>query len=184
MQLLRNMRLPHGLCEPRERRACTACNAKEELDGLVDSYKGARIVAQDEVKAPAPKVFYYGCLKNVDKFHKEAGHYMYEPGMISVRQTEVNHPFGQYPDGTLCPQGPQWQGKALLHHKDGWTAIGFWDRTGDMRGNSNSNFIVRGTYTFDEMCKLAEEQYPELWKRFGTVTNAEKVEEKAAESGT
>lgn len=122
----------------------------------------------DAVKAPAPKVFFFGCTRGIDEFHKEAGHYMYEPGYRS--SWDVVTPFERYPDGTLCPEGPQVQGLAKLHQKDGWTAIGFWDRTGDARGNSNSNFIVRGTYTFDEMCKLAEEQYPELWKRIGKVT--------------
>jgi hypothetical protein len=120
----------------------------------------------ESVKAPAPKVFYYGCLRDVDE-RTEAGHYMYEPG---YRSSRVESPFGRCPDGTLCPEGQQVQGLALLHQKDGWTAIGFWDRTGDSRSNSNSNFLVRGTYTFDEMCKLAQDQYPELWKRIGTVT--------------
>jgi hypothetical protein len=131
------------------------------------------------VKAPAPKVFYYGCLRGVDN-RTEAGHGMYEPGYCSTRRFET--PFGHTPDGTLCPEGRQVQGLARLHQKDGWTAIGFWDRTGDSRGNSNSNFIVRGTYTFDEMCKLAQEQYPELWKRIGTVKEFGKNGEAAVQS--
>lgn len=126
-----------------------------------------------EVKAPAPKVFFYGCFKGVikDGFeYKEAGHYWRSPDGGTV---DVQSPFGHYPDGTLAPAGTQYQGIAKLHQKDGWTAIGFWDRTGDERGNSNSNFVVRGTYSFDEMCKLAQEQWPELWKRIGRVTQGQ-----------
>lgn len=57
-----------------------------------------------------------------------------------------------------------------MHQKKGWTAIGFWDRTGDNRGNSNSNFIVEGTYSFEDMCHLAEQAFPAIWKRIGNVT--------------
>ena len=44
MGLLRNTKKPHGLCEPRERKACTHCNAVEKLDELIADYKGARII--------------------------------------------------------------------------------------------------------------------------------------------
>ena len=43
MGCLRRMQLPHGLCKPRERKACTVCNAKDELDRMVEAYSG-RIV--------------------------------------------------------------------------------------------------------------------------------------------
>lgn len=46
MSLLRATRIEHGLCEPRERRACTHCNAVDDLKKMVDEYKGARIVLQ------------------------------------------------------------------------------------------------------------------------------------------
>lgn len=44
MLLLRNTKMEHGLCQPRERKACTACNAQDELDTIIAGYKGARIV--------------------------------------------------------------------------------------------------------------------------------------------
>lgn len=43
MDLLRRTRMEHGLCEPRSRRACTHCNAVDDLKVLVDEYKGAPI---------------------------------------------------------------------------------------------------------------------------------------------
>lgn len=109
-------------------------------------------------------VYFYGCLNHTPG-HNEAGHYWRSSDGSEPPRT--TNPWGRYPDGTLCIEGGQVQGAAILHQKSGWTAIGFWDRTGDDRSNSNSNFIVEGTYTFDEMCKLAQEAYPELWKRVG-----------------
>jgi hypothetical protein len=45
MTLLRNMTLEHGKCHPREAKACTNCNAEEELQVMLENYKGPRIVA-------------------------------------------------------------------------------------------------------------------------------------------
>lgn len=45
MQLLRNTKMEHGLCQPRSRKACTHCNAADEIDTMLSEYKGARIVA-------------------------------------------------------------------------------------------------------------------------------------------
>lgn len=117
----------------------------------------------------ADKVYFFGCLEGIDEHHTQAGHYW---RTADLRQPSVipATPWNRYPDGTLCPEGPQHQGVAKLTQKDGWTAIGFWDRTGDDRGNSNSNFIVEGTYNFDEMVKLAQEAYPLIWKRIKNVT--------------
>lgn len=44
MGLLRDMQMEHGLCKPRSRMACTACNAKDELDRLLAEYKGPPII--------------------------------------------------------------------------------------------------------------------------------------------
>jgi hypothetical protein len=46
MDLLRDsMHMKHGLCEPRERRACTRCNATDDLAQMVSEYRGAPIIA-------------------------------------------------------------------------------------------------------------------------------------------
>jgi len=111
----------------------------------------------DEVKTP--EVFYFGFLGS--------GHHLYDFHGEDAHR-EVTTPWGYYIDGKLCPQVKdkyEPQGIALLHHKDGWTAIGFWDRSGDTRYGSNSNFLVLGEYTFDEMLALAKAQYPGVFKR-------------------
>lgn len=41
--LLRSTKREHGLCQPRERKACTACNAQEELDIILSGWKGGAI---------------------------------------------------------------------------------------------------------------------------------------------
>lgn len=43
MQHLQNMQMKHGLCEPRSRLACTHCNSKDALAGLVSNYNGPKI---------------------------------------------------------------------------------------------------------------------------------------------
>ncbi len=79
------------------------------------------------------------------------------------------------PDGTLAPTLPAGlrdrreapQGVAALHHKDGWTALSFWDRSGDHRGGSNTTFVVDETLDFDAMLSRAQADWPALFARFG-----------------
>lgn len=53
MSLLRDAQLPHGRCQPRERRACTHCNAQEEIDEMVKGYKGRPLQHADAPPASA-----------------------------------------------------------------------------------------------------------------------------------
>jgi hypothetical protein len=46
MRLLRDSRMEHGTCEPRSRKACTACNARDELNARVKAYRGAPVSIQ------------------------------------------------------------------------------------------------------------------------------------------
>lgn len=43
MALLQNTSMEHGTCQPRERRACTHCNAVDDLKKMTDEYKGPRV---------------------------------------------------------------------------------------------------------------------------------------------
>ena len=45
MESLRSTKMKHGLCQPRERMACTHCNAVDRLDAMLAAYKGRRLVA-------------------------------------------------------------------------------------------------------------------------------------------
>jgi hypothetical protein len=103
------------------------------------------------------RVLYFGCIGG-------PGHYMHTEG--GRRDWDVTTPWGKAPDGTLCPQGKQVEGRAELHHKGGWTALSFWDRSVDGRSGCNSNFFVNRTMTFDEVVALSKERLPRVWSRF------------------
>lgn len=118
------------------------------------------------------RAIYFGCSRGVWG-HREAGHCFHGPDgrSLSTRDTERAQPFGM-PDGKYAPRLPGYrdreapQGQAALHHKDGWTLLAFWDRTGDSRGNSNSNFIFDAELAFDEAVAAAREHFGELFERF------------------
>lgn len=52
------------------------------------------------------------------------------------------------------------QGEAALHHKAGWTALAWWDFTGDRRGASNSVVFVDRLCGFDEILSLFAAHFP------------------------
>lgn len=95
------------------------------------------------------------------------GHYLYDTNMDSVLHWRKATPWEQI-DAQLAPTTKPYQveGATALHHKDGWTAIQFWDRSGDSRGNSNSAFLMEGTWAFEEALAKAREAFPNIFKRF------------------
>lgn len=62
--------------------------------------------------------------------------------------------------GCLQPEGA-----AILHHKKGWTALSFWDRSVDGRGGCNSTYFAKGTFTFDEMVEMAKTRFARRWNK-------------------
>lgn len=68
-------------------------------------------------------------------------------------------------DGPLAPPDSQKQAPALIHHRDGWTALAFWDRTGDERDNSNSVVLAEGTHNFATMVAIMRKHLPWLAER-------------------
>jgi hypothetical protein len=109
------------------------------------------------------KVYYFGCIER-------AGHYMWLPGPRPEYSKDGDfvrtNPWGFAIDGSLCPKGPEIQGQALIHHKDGWTALSFWDRSVDGRGKCNSSLLALGALTFAEMVSLFKEHFPSVFGRF------------------
>jgi hypothetical protein len=111
------------------------------------------------------KVFYFGC-------YDDKGHYALAADGLGLRYSAEerdfvkNNPWSYKIDGGLCRSWPQTEGEALIHHKDGWTALSFWDRSIDSRPGSNSNFLAEGTYTFAEMVEIATKNFPSIMKRF------------------
>lgn len=108
------------------------------------------------------KVFYFGCWER-------PGHFMRASGKLRYSREEsdftYNNPWGYHIDGGLCPDGPEVQGRALIHHKDGWTAMSYWDRSIDGRGKCNSNFLAEGTLDFAQMLEIAKTHFPSVISR-------------------
>ena len=115
-------------------------------------------------------VLYFGCWT-----HSGGGHYLWVPeGHHAPREVQQRLPWASI-DGVLQPgvikgevyhSGPEPQGHAALHQKGGWSCIAFWDRSEDTRGGCNSNFFVRGTFTFAEVVQISQAHFPTIWERF------------------
>lgn len=117
--------------------------------------------------------YYFGTYRGV-------GHYLWMPGRFDP--VTVPHfpagskpppavvvsrqiPWGTTPDGILNPK-PEVEGEALLHHKDGWTAIAFANRTDDKRGGSNAVFMFDDTLSFDEAVEAMKHHFPQIVDKF------------------
>lgn len=124
-----------------------------------------------------PKVYYFGCAK---PFASD-GHQLYWRPFYSLSRTEMVT--NKVPwtladlDGSLAPIKNPWtndsykrqecsQGITSVTYKNGWTALSFWDRTGDERGASNSSFLIDRIVDFKEGIELAQASWPQLFKRF------------------
>jgi hypothetical protein len=113
-------------------------------------------------------VYYFGCVET-------AGHYMWDEHLRNVFDRVVpwegiDGVLQPHKDGCkrqpYCGCGSMPEGQALIHRKNGWTALSFWDRSVDTRGGCNSTFFAKGTYTFAEMCELAQSVFPTIWNRY------------------
>lgn len=108
-------------------------------------------------------LLYFGCIG-------ESGHYLWSSPYRRTRDIDET-PWGMKIDGKLCPPADPWgrngqpQGRAALHHKDGWTALAFWDRSVDKRPGSNSVFVADECLSFDQIVTVAKERFPGVWKR-------------------
>jgi hypothetical protein len=133
------------------------------------------------------EMFYFGPLY-------ESGHYMYrENGQTVYSEDRKDIPWqGWDIDGKLQPgcfvdrgrwdhRGPENEGEALLHHKDGWTALSFWDRTIDTRYGCNSTYIAEGILTFEQMVELAKARFPKRWGMMKFEVRLSQVPRKDAE---
>src|SRR5260370_32574422 len=99
---------------------------------------------------PLPEIYYFGYMQ------AGYGHALMHCNGSTAREDCIEgFPWQLHQlDATLCPgyQGPyktpdQREGSALLHHESEWTALAFWDRSGDRRGMSNNPFIARGEHS-------------------------------------
>jgi hypothetical protein len=108
-------------------------------------------------------MFYFGCVETT-------GHYWWAPGPEPCKRP------------ALCPwvlidlaalplprdhrDADQNEGDGYIRRKDGWTLLGFWDRSVDDRFGSNSVFVVEEDLSANEMMAQARETFPSIWARF------------------
>jgi hypothetical protein len=106
--------------------------------------------------------YYFGC-------RQRSGHYVFAAaGSPPLDYYDIPIP---KLDGSLPPPGDPWgkpgqvQGRARLHHINGWTAVAYWDRSVDERGGSNSVFLAPGVFSFEEIMASAREAFPDVLDR-------------------
>lgn len=101
---------------------------------------------------------YYGC-------YREPGHHLWGPGMERVDVPELPWP---ELDRELAPPRAR-PGEVALHHKDGWTALAFWDRSIDQQPGANSVFLIPEELDFDAAKALVSEAFPAVWEQLTCV---------------
>jgi hypothetical protein len=138
------------------------------------------------------EIYYYGCGNDeaghyfwrpvkshyrygIEKVRNDHGTLAWSPQLgTQPKDFKPIVPWGYSVDGSLQPlirndQGGSSyakQGEAKLHHKDGWTAIAFWDNSVDDRPGSTSTFVMEGEYDFDEALAIAKENFPSIFERY------------------
>jgi hypothetical protein len=126
-------------------------------------------------RLPAVEAYYFGCWSDL-------GHYWHavspENAYTPAREIEARVPeamrHGRI-DGGFCPghakgdpyrrSRPEVEGEAKLSHVDGWTVLGWWDRSVDKRGSCNSNVAAKGTHDFTTMSEIAKRRVPHVMAR-------------------
>jgi len=114
-------------------------------------------------------MFYFGAGDD------RGGHFMWLPqqrGYMKMRPSREQRAQVPWSDGELdsglAPEIPgknQPEGICAIHFEGSWTAMAFWDRTGDKRFNSNSVVLAEGEYTFDEMVDKFRTEFSEIYER-------------------
>lgn len=106
-----------------------------------------------------PQAIYFGCWAT-------EGHFFCDPQGRSVRHADKVVPWG-YGVESLPPKADTRQGKAALHHRDGWTALAAHDYTVDNRGGSKSVFCFPADLDLDEVLFSIGKFFPHIAARVG-----------------
>lgn len=117
---------------------------------------------------PPIRVFYFGVWPRPG-----VGHYFFAPGGRRAYAIVEEVPWGFQIDGAILnPKGAanfgipaQPEGEYVVEQKDGWTALAFWDRSGDSRPGSHSTFVIDAEVTEEEALAAARASFPEVFAR-------------------
>ena len=148
---------------------------------LAHAPRGAMHARLADVSLPNVDVYFFGCEG------RSSGHYLNgrrkSPEALRVAEWSMERALGGLTqcgkptfDGSLCwnstrqergyDRRDEAEGRAFRTCREGYTAIAFWDRTGDKRGASNTVFIAYGELTFSQLVRAAKHAWPEVWARF------------------
>ena len=124
------------------------------------------------------KVFYFG------PWHM-AGHFIFQPdgfmsrpskragpwSMADLDAQPYDHKRADTGKGVVPVDPTERQGIWRLTHRDGWTALGAWDRTCDARPGSKAVFIAEGEHDETAMKAIAAQHFPTIWARITALSS-------------
>lgn len=103
--------------------------------------------------------YYFGCVRQV-------GHHWYTPDLMLAENPESL----PLVDAVFSPCDSDKEGLTQLVYLNvrsfACTLLSFWDRTVDNRLGSNSNFLLKGLFSFDDSVSLSKISWPSIWGRF------------------
>lgn len=107
-------------------------------------------------------VFYFGCVR-------QTGHYLWHPTEGQVRRMNQAQPWGNKIDGWVFKDSKAKDDPGVVYSAklNGWTLVGWADRSVDSRSGSHSTFIVEADISPARLIELAREQWPQVFSRPG-----------------
>lgn len=110
------------------------------------------------------EIFFFGC-------YRDTGHFLWAPGGVPAKDKALPPSLKRMRlDTTHAPKDArEREGRAAVHHVDGWTVVAWWDRSVDRRHGSNSAFLMKGEHSFSAVLLAAGNAFPELLPRFATL---------------
>lgn len=122
-------------------------------------------------------ILYFGCWGDVGHYlwahDRNMLHYCAAAGPWTVRDLDATPYERTYRGEEVRDSGrglvpvdrEERQGIWRHTQRDGWTAIGAWDRTVDRRGGSKAIFVAEGMHTEEAMREMAAAAFPSVWAR-------------------
>lgn len=97
------------------------------------------------------EVYYFGVIRT-----KNHSHCLYDDNLVRISSCGIG-PF-EYIDSCLTPSD-EIEGSFKLHYRGSWTAVSWWDRSGDYRPGSNSTVIVNRILSIEEMVQICKKYF-------------------------
>lgn len=119
-------------------------------------------------------LFFFGCIRSAGHHLFDTSHQLYDVprSMPWSYQSGLDPAIRGETWGARPPAMDVWmvdeqqtEGKAVLSHKQGWTRLGWADRSADSRRGSHANIIAEGHHTFEQMLEFARTHFPTVMAR-------------------